>query len=529
MLYDMHGSETRKALAIISAGARAWTAADLGMVVSACASVMPYGFLEHQIRQRKRYVGDQADILRDELKRAYPDAFDASGNSSFALNPVRYLSFFAAQDAGNYVQPATRALVDDATGEELEPEDPRVEEMETRLRSMGVDVVMAEGERRSIAVEQAIVNIYWHKARANDPGEMRARLWWPEDVRALAHPSAPDDDDSIIIFMVKEATPRGMPQKWWVWSRASIEDDAGRMVGFGPWFHVHVDESGAHASLSEQYAGEVLPFAFLRLTDPNGSLWVDNDRDTGLIVDALNRMRANLQLVVDMQGHDQYVYSGTMHDEATLRMGADKVVRVGPNERLESVSTAPKIVEIQNVQASFLREVATTRRQNPDSYSASTNQQASGVARMIANAPHDAAVREARHMLKRFEERRLWPIVLEVGDLFGPTPIGQGVSMRVTHATPPVYEEPEAKQRRLSNDLDLDVITKARYAVEMGYYSSIADAKEAGLSDEFRDTAPTPGMPAPATPQVETSVVDPTSTDHPADPSMTPDVPNAGG
>jgi hypothetical protein len=132
-----------------------------------------------------------------------------------------------------------------------------------------------------------------------------------------------------------------------------------------------------------------------------------------------------------------------------------------------------------------LREIATTKGTNPASYSANAQTQESGVARMIANIPHERRLRELRPVFTAFEEQQLLPALIDVHDSFGPATIGEGVRPRVMLAEPLSYEDTEAKQRRLLVDLDQGVISKARYAVEMGHFATIEDAVAAGLSNDL--------------------------------------------
>ena len=89
-----------------------------------------------------RYGGDQAAIVRDALKKAYPRTYQ-----QLPIDPVNWLRFFSRQDSGVYSAPAERILVDDS-GEAIEEDDERMIAFRRALEQCAVDVVMPEMERR---------------------------------------------------------------------------------------------------------------------------------------------------------------------------------------------------------------------------------------------------------------------------------------------------------------------------------------------------------------------------------------------
>lgn len=455
----------------------------------------------------RRYSGDQQIIVREALRKSYPRTGD-----KMPVDPVNWLRFFARQDSGVYMTPATRVLVDDATGEQLAEDDPRAEAFADALEDLALDVVMPEVERRAATgVRAAAVLVGWRKVA--DEQEPVAHIYWPHDVVTIAHPSAPDEDEAFWFVALRQATEQTTSSSpvWWVWSREFVEDAQGNVASFSPWSHRRVSEDGKVQTASEAYPG-ILPVAFLRTEPGNGGWWPAPDRDVAVNVDTLNVARSNRQHVVNMQAHAQAVYSGTMRETNELVGGPDAVIHVGNGETLQYLTPSADHAAIEASASRDLAELGVSRGNSPDAYAVEPGAPQSGVSRLIANAPHDQRISEMRPIFVDFEESELLPIVLDVLVHFSPeAPASfEGVSPSVTMGTAKVFEDDAAKTQRVLDLLAAKIIDEADARVMLGLSTKREDAL-AHLAQKAQAMAPAARLaglsagPSPFTSTRETS------------------------
>ncbi len=491
---------------VIMLGAKQASAKELRVALDAGRRAKPLRFDETVSGMAQRYRGDQQEIIRAALSRRYPHA------GEMPINPINWLAFWARSDAGVYVADAERFL-EARDGTEVARDDPRAVGLARALDDLGLQTVMPELERRVLTgVKSAVVELGWRKADEADEGTPVANLYWPSDVSVICHPSAPNDDRSIMVCALRQTAASAGPdvETWWVWSRQPTENLDGSVKSWGPWFHVRISTDGKHASLPVEYPGKLLPICFLRLEQADGGFWPMPERDTIVQVDELNIGRSNEQHTVDLQAHGQAVYEGNSLEMEDILTGPDRVIKVGLGETFTAVNFQPHLEEMSATRAGMLREVAVSRSNNTDAYATTPTVAVSGISRAIANLPHDQRVRELRPIFRRFEEKRLLPVVLEHLELFAgyyPEQTGDLVP-RVAFGVPKDYEELDAKQRRHAEDLKLGAINLPRYCVLMGLdENEVAAATRlatmaaaaAGADPTASPAVPPPGETAPAT------------------------------
>jgi hypothetical protein len=472
----------------IRKAAGAWTPDQLTALLRAGrrTRVADYDAIVRGLAQR--YVGDQQQIVKGALTKAYPRTGDR-----MPVDPVNWLRFFARQDSGVYAVPPKRTLSAEDDGAPLPAEDPRVEAMGEALEQIGVDVIMGEAERRcATGARAAAVVVGYRRIGAEDEGKAVAHLYWPHDVVTIAHHSAPDDVEALWFVALKQATEHDKDASplWWVWSREWTEDDAGNLVSFSTWTHRRVNESGTIATASETYEGR-LPVAFLRTEAPAGGFWPEPDRDVSANVDHLNVARSNRQHVVNMQAHAQAVYSGTMRDASDLVGGPDAVIHVGSGEVLQYLTPSADHASIEASATRDLQELGVSRGNSPDAYAVEPGAPQSGVSRMIANAPHDQRVAEMRPIFEEFEEQHLLPIVIDVLERFSPSaPADFGDAyVEVVMGSAKTYEDDAAKTQRVLDLLAAKIVDEADARVMLGLSGSREEA-QAYLA-ERQQAAPT--------------------------------------
>lgn len=496
-------AEQDRLVAIIRAGAQRWTAKELDAVLELGAKRKPVGFDAHSRAVQQRYSGNQSLAVKTALEERYPTKV-----REMPISPVNWMRLVAASDAGCYRQEPDRWLAT-AGGKKVTDTDDAAA-FAWACDESDLASVMPEAERRALAVHNIVLHVGFEQPVRTDDGEGHpcVPMYWPHDVMAIMHPSRPTSWDALTVLAVRQASPDTVSgrQWWWVWSREYMEDEAGAVVSWGQWHHVLVstggDQQGASAA-PVPYEGERLPFCLLQTAQPEGTWLVDDDRDIVHVVDELNVSRSNEQYVMDLQGHTQHVYQGTL-ESSLLAIGPDRVANVLPGESLTTIDYNAKFADMREGRKLSLRELAVSRRQSPDAYATEPGPPLSGVSRKISNAPHEARLDELRHVFVDFEEGELLPTIIDVVNTFSSRSIDPSLSPRMTPRRAPDFEEPEARQRRAQEALDAGWISPARAAVEAGWYSSVDEAVEAGLADELKAKAPAlapfgaPGQPPPS-------------------------------
>ena len=414
----------------------------------------------------QRYAGDQQAIIRTALSKAYPKT-----GAAMPIDPVNWLRFFARQDSGVYITPAKRELVDDA-GQPLVVDDPRAVAFAEAVDDLALDVLMPEVERRAATgARAAVVVLGYRKIDAADEGECVAHLYWPHDVVTITHTSAPDEDEAIWFCAIRQAREQtdGASDVWWVWSREWTEDERGQVQAWAPWTQRRLSEDGKTSTPSEVYEGR-LPVAFLRTEAPSGGMWPEPDRDVSINVDNLNVARSNRQHVINLQAHAQALYAGTMRETKELIGGPDSVIHVGAGETLQYLTPSANHAAIEASATRDLQELGVSRGNSPDAYAVTPGAPQSGVAKIIANAPHDQRIAEQRPVFVDFEESEVLPIVLDLLARFSPTAPGSfdGCKPQVTMGVAKSYEDDAAKTQRVLELLTAKIIDEADARVMLG-------------------------------------------------------------
>lgn len=469
MLFDR--DETLRLRRLIEAESAAFNAEDLRFLIDQAKRWKPPGYDAHIAGVRKRYLGHQKDILEAALRVRFPKTADR-----MPLAPLNLMRFIASQDAGAYKAEPERTIVVD--GQELDDGDERVKRYHEQLRRARLATVMPEIERRAMAARGQLARVTWSTAKKR----LVVRMYWPDLVDVIPHPSAPDELDLSVAVIARVVSPDGVQSddEWYqVWTRGHEDEPDGTPKNFDRW-HVRLMslQGNASAVAAEPYAGNLLPWAIYRVGEAEGMPWVDEDRDLVDVVDAFNVSRSNEMYTLDLQGHTQNVYAGNQMEVSELAIGPDEVLKIGAAESMTALDYNPKLEDMRESRKLALRELATSRRNSPHAYVAEPNAAESGFARMVANIPHDEAVDELIEYARDFEAQLL-PILVDVHDTFaeGEPDIGiPGAVYEVRHRRRPQPEDPEAKQRRVLEAMQEGGITPARGWTELGYYRDTADA-----------------------------------------------------
>lgn len=472
---------TIEASRIIEAASAA-NSASLRSALDECRSIAnswkPSGFDADRKLRLSLYRGTAKTFFEERLRAAFPN--------SLPIPPLvyNYARLYAETNATFYHEEPERVL-SSAAGEVSEEQQAAWDAL---LDRCGARVKLPELERRAAWCLESLLAVRVREvvqADGSRRAELRLELHPVQNAWIQPDPDAPSDLQRAHAFaLLTRWGARGAPAiEFWTrddesgaWSR-SIE----RMDG------------GAAYEAAAAQPGKLLPFVLLRVDEPDSSPYVDRGDDDVEIVISQIVDESDAAQTERLQAHADRVYRGTR--DSDLKGGPDKVLRIDVGEDLFTLSYDPKIIERRDSLRRRQELWERTTRSPQGSFSPSAEVPESGIARQIRNAPAEKKAREHAAIMVEFEERRLWPVVLEQHEHYveGASLAGLEVSVTPRHAQ--AYEDPEAKQRRWLELHDAGVVTKARLAVELGIYKTVAEAVEAGLSDELRGTQQTPEQP----------------------------------
>jgi len=496
-------TESARLADLIKDGARAWSMGELQWVRDYAASHKPDGYDAHAKVVVDLYEGNgEAHLLA-----AAKDRFE-NRHSIMTPVPLNRMRQVCAADSGVYRLQPSRSGVSKSTGAPVA--DDVAKRLATLIGRTQIASIAPEVERRVIGAQTVFVKPRWQRGLGK-PGRIAVDVFWPRDVAVVCHPTMPDSLDAAVILLARTGSTAG--KDWFaLWVRTPVEDEFGNVVEFSPW-RVHVVSSQGDYSIPPNdprtlyvdAAGKPLPLPWtvVRLGLPSGNVFVAPDRDLPKMLLGLSVDASAERLNADLLATTPLVYKGDQRKAADIPFGTGEMMQVGEGEDITTLQLNPHLEEMRGMRAQFERDLAKSRDNNPNAYVAEAGQPESGIARLIAQAPHEAKLDEHSLVFRDWEQEQFWPSVLRLHDAFsGEVPFGDDIEVRVTMRRAPPIEEPEAKGRRLQAEYDAGVISLAQMAVELGRYADVADAKKAGLSDELGKKAPTSplfnlGEPAP--------------------------------
>jgi len=459
----------------------------LADLMSLAARWKPPGY-DESISKRRRYMeGNQLADLKKKLQRDFPRTFDKMGAVS-----VNYVKLYADQAAASYKEPPIRMI----TNSEEEPiEDGRADNFAGMIRSSNIDRIMLDAERIAVVAKTAFLRVgVNHASMIEGSPSVEIQPYWPCDVFVIPHPAAPHDLNLSIALMARISGPDGASgvDKWFeVWTR-SIDGEmtpGGAPSAFGQWHVEHISLTTGESrtpfgSDDSIYPLSRLPWVSISDGNPMGSPYLDVNRDLTELQDNINSTWTDLMYTCRMQCHSELVYSGNSVD-GDFTGGPGAILQVGANETISTLSYSPSDMQLESVDK-LTQQNALVNRISPDSFNADSSNVQSGISRVIQNIPQSEARQERQQIYKLMEEKNLLPVMSQISDEWAATSIGDDVSYLVKYHEPAIYEDLQAKQTRAEMAVAAGYITKARAAVESGWYDSIEEATAAGLSDELK-------------------------------------------
>jgi hypothetical protein len=481
-------SESERLGRLIAAGAREWSLEELNYAKRLAEKHQPAGYGAHQSLVADLYSGNSELHVLQRIKARFPKRSDAI--KPFTLNRLKHV---CASDAGVYRLQPQRVLVRKDGGA---VDQRAADALALIVRQTGIAAKAPEIERRAIGAQTLFPRLRWVRGANGRPGRMALDPFWARDVAVIAHHSDPSDM-SLAVIVLARASRGGVSsdEGWWtLWVRDATEDDDGA-VTFTPW-RVHLLSSSGNYQLppddpctlwvDSSGAALPLPFTVVQVGLAAGSVYVEPDRDLPRFLLDLNVDDASARCVSDFQTFTPIVYKGS-RNKSSFEMGPHAFFDIGDDEDMTTLALDPKVDVMRGLTSDFERKLANTRGNNPNAYVGETGAPPSGVARLIAQAPHEAVIDELSLIFQGWEQEQLWPTAMRLWDAFSGDPVfGEAYDVVVTMRRAPPIEEPETKLRRLQGEVDAGIISPAQMAVDLGRYATVDAAVDAGISGDLK-------------------------------------------
>ncbi|MGB1373625.1 MAG: hypothetical protein ACPG6R_10925 [Aequoribacter sp.] len=451
-----------------------------------------HNFDERMNKLRKFFDGKHLEMLERAMQARFPSTWHRV--PKLYLNIVRHV---CETDAFAY---------DDAIERVVKDNEQATEDLGELAESAKLDEVMTYAESVLMAAKCIFLFLGYDKVQ----GRLRIRVFWPHCAHLLAHPDSADSTDGLVAAVLElDGNVRE------VWTRAY--EDRDDEVVFGPWRAERIDKEGRIEPLfGDGIYPAHLPTPILSLRDEySDTLYVDAGHDLAVVQDSVNVALSDNALNIDLNASPRLVRKTDQLRGQDVVFGTGAMVDIAQGDDLIQLPSDVNMAGLDSVER-ILAILATTRQQPGDAYATERSNE-SGVARQVKLLPQSKAQRRRRTRYKEFEETRLLPTLAAIEAEWGEIDIA-GNEFVARFPDQPMFEDAEAKQRRNEQAEDNGWISPARAAAESGFYDSIADAVEAGLSDELPRNAPQPdggglasltaglrGLAAPLSPPAESA------------------------
>jgi len=435
--------------------------------------------LDSEGDKRRDYLeGQHQEHFRAFLRAIYPE-----GMARREINPVtvNYVKTQAETDADIYRvgEPVRLGGTEAATA--------RLEHLTDEARTATI--------LPDLEVKSNVSRTHFAKIQRN-PSTHRLEITrhWPQNVWPVVDPSAPAELACCSAVLLKLAA-----KTYELWT--AHEDDEGPF-----WTAVQLSEETDRPQirdiLTDKYRGR-LPIVAMHTSAPDASPFVQDDGD--LLNLANNYMLAWTDVfhLVRHQAHNPIWFSG-VDDNVRFSGGPGAVSNLGHDGKMGSLDTKAQIDESLSLINDFSGAVARSRTQSPRAYLTNPQPLNSGVALRVDNQITEEKRPQRIELMRQFEQFDLLPVLDEVdrlqpppsrNPLASPLPIDWS-QVKVIFPPAPTIEDMSQKQNRLVQAIDAALVTRARAAVEAGYYEDEDTAHEAIKDLEPVATEPIPEAPA---------------------------------
>ena len=407
--------------------------------------------------RRAYYEGHHQEHFKTFLRTVYPEAMLKGEIHPVGVNYVRTQ---AETDADVYRKGEPKRV--GAT----EAETQRLTELTAQARTA---TELPEMEVRSVVGRAHFARIQ----RNPSTDRLEITKHWPHSTWFLSDPSAPAALECCSVALLQMGK-----DLFELWTKTPAGWDA-QQIGTGENPFIRPLHAGGI------YPGR-LPIVAMYATAPtDGPYALD---DGGLIDTANDYMLAWTELfhLSRHQAHSP-LYISSMDDNVRLNGGPGGVTMLGPDGTMGAVQVEARMDESRRMINDFSGAIARSRSQSPRAYVTDPSPLNSAVALRVDNQLTEEKRPQRVELMKQFELFDLLPVLDEV-DRLQPA---QNARNRIRAATidfrkvqilfpkNSTIEDTSQKQNRLAQAVREGMISRARAAVEAGYYEDEETALEA--------------------------------------------------
>lgn len=407
------------------------------------------GSIDTAVR-RDYYEGDALPHFIKYLHKVHPRAMKMGDIHPVVVNYVKTL---AENDADIY-----RAGQPLRTGED----DQQTQRLSQLAKAAALDVILPDAEVKTYVARQMFLRCI----RNPKTGKINITQHWPHDVWVIEDPAAPTELDEAAAVMIRIS-----PEIYELWMAEEIN---GKRAWIAQQINLDKNNPTMVDFLEAPYYGR-LPICSMHAAPLDSSPYLTDEKD--FIELANNHMLAWTETfhLVAMQGHSP-VYVTTSSDTISIESGPGGVTQLGPEDQMSALQVNPQIDQARELLADFTSAIARSRGQSSRAYSTKSQPLNSGVALRVENKIVEEKRPQRTALMAQFEREYLLPIIDEVERLMDSQ---KGVKVQpqvalgeisVTFPQKPSIEDPIQKQNRLQHAQQMKWISKARAAVEAGFY-----------------------------------------------------------
>lgn len=484
-------TESAKISQIVRAGRRIRNKSEVRTMLDRAEKYYPSADYEAHIKQLRDYYNGNQETY---LKALITDRFEIAGAEMdpVTMNIVRASAGLEAQayrrEPDRWIELDGKRVGEQYT--EDDDEEPKIrheqhakraERFAEAIKRARLSVVMPEGERRVVCAHTMIGRVQWAGEARKKRGLMprpEVALFWSCDFRYIPHPEYPAlvEAASFLAF-------RSSGKRWQFWTHDEETEQ---------WTMQLVDEETGAVDEPEIWQGKRLPVFVMHSQLSQSSVYLDLDRDIVGFQDVVNMELTDHAFRSRLSGHKQLYEIGTNGSPATRKGTGFGTLwsYEDPRVKVGAIDVSMDLKGIEGVEK-LLRIRGVANQQPPDAWATEPGPPLSGISRIVANIPSDQKRKERIELYTEVEEDSLLPILVDVCDTYGAGDLGgkigrEGFRYRVRFPKPEVYEEPEAKRLTAALAQKDGWISPAAAAVRAGFYPSVDEASDAGLSTELQ-------------------------------------------
>ncbi len=414
------------------------------------------------------FQGQHASHYAQFLREAYPRA-----NGEILPVAPNYVRTWCETAADIYRtgQPQRKGATDAET-----------ERIRWLSRAANLESVLPEAEARAHAGNQIFLRA-WRNPKTD---KLEVTRHWPHTVWVVADMAAPQHLAQSHALLAKRSDT--LYELW-------------RRVANG-WEAEQIDTSTNSPRITPLFDGVYrgrLPWVSMGTSLPENGPYICDNAD--MITSANHQMLlwSEVVHVARLQGHNPVWYKGAA-DDIRPEGGVAGITNLGPDGEMGVLAVNPQLSQLLDLVDSYSGAVARSRNQSPRAFMTTPSKMPlnSGVALRVENQLSEETRPQRVALYRRMEVEELLPILDEVERFQAPKSMRRAPTaqidwntVEVTFPAAPVIEDLSQRSLRMEHAANNGWISPARAAVEAGFYDTLEQAIEAGVSSELERMADT--------------------------------------